>query len=192
MEVGLARYPRRPGIPRQKTWDFRSNVLVGCTRAVGISERRLPHPLRRRRAPPCLSHPLPRDIRGKRTKAPFVQRETVEPPLPPCRLARPSRGVSHVTARNRRQGGVVVPADIQCCERFGPPFASIIAYLPELKSRVFRQPSVSFSDKIAFIAPSAVPEHFQEAYFIRKNSGFPKQDGVAKSVSTNGSKHPNA
>jgi len=32
MEVGLARYPRRPGIPRQKTWDFRSNFLVGLDR----------------------------------------------------------------------------------------------------------------------------------------------------------------
>jgi len=30
MEAGLARYPRRPGIPTQKTWDSRSNVLVGA------------------------------------------------------------------------------------------------------------------------------------------------------------------
>jgi len=36
---------------------------------VGLAERRLPHPLRQRRAPPPLSHPLPRDVRGKFTSA---------------------------------------------------------------------------------------------------------------------------
>jgi len=37
MEVSLARHPRRPGFPRQKTWDSRSNFLVGGHAEHGVS-----------------------------------------------------------------------------------------------------------------------------------------------------------
>jgi len=122
MEVGLARYPRRPGISRQKTWVFRSNFLVGRVRRRGIEFSVDACRLTKQRGEHCAVAPPPR-----RTRAVVLPRHCVSARVGGGRRVKgggPTGKISWISSHFEKRRSDTHRSNISICRlQVDPPYS---------------------------------------------------------------------